>query len=75
MTSGGKVYVPDGAKGCNSPFAANLLEALRSDGGRDGLLTFSDLKGFVDVTDPQPRYGTFGDNQPGSSEFVFEKIN
>ena len=75
LTSGGKVYVPDGAKGRNSPFAANLLEALRSDGGRDGLLTFSDLKGYVDVTDPQPRYGTFGDNQPGSSEFVFEKIN
>jgi len=75
MTSGGKVYVPDGAKGRNSPFAANLLEALRSNGGRDGLLTFSDLKGYVDVTDPQPRYGTFGDNQPGSSEFVFEKIN
>jgi len=73
MTSGGKEYVKDGRPGMNSPFAARFLEALRSDGGRDGILTYSEFKDYVDLATPQPRYGTFGTHQPGMSEFVFER--
>ncbi|MCH7514921.1 MAG: caspase family protein [Bacteroidetes bacterium] len=74
ITSGGKEYVPDGRPGMNSPFAARFLEALRSDGGRDGIVTISDIITYVELVNPQPRYGAFGTNQ-SPSEFVFEKKN
>ena len=74
ITSGGKEYVPDGRPGMNSPFAARFLEALRSDGGRDGIVTISDIINYIDLVKPQPRYGSFGSNQM-PSEFVFEKKN
>jgi hypothetical protein len=70
LTSGGKEYVPDGIPGNNSPFARKLLEALRSYGGRDRVLTFTELWGFVERLEPQPRMGEFGDNKPGS-DFIF----
>jgi len=72
LTSGGKEYVPDGTPGMNSPFASKFLAALRSDGGPDGLLTISDVKGYVELISPEPRLGSFGSNQPGS-DFVFER--
>ena len=70
LTSGGKEYVPDGRPGMNSPFARKLLEALRSRGGKDALLTLGEINTYVEALKPQPRAGEFGDNAPGS-DFIF----
>jgi hypothetical protein len=70
MTSGGKEYVSDGIPGNHSPFARKVLEALRSYGGSDRVLTLPELYVYVEKLDPQPRMGEFGDNRPGS-DFVF----
>ena len=70
LTSGGKEYVPDGRPGMNSPFARKLLEAFRSRGGKDLILTLGELNTYVEALKPQPRAGEFGDNAPGS-DFVF----
>lgn len=70
LTSGGKTYVSDGIPGKHSPFAKNFIEALRSRGGRDGVLTLPELYTFVERLKIQPRFGEFGDNVPGS-DFIF----
>jgi len=70
LTSGGKTYVSDGIPGQHSPFARNFVEALRSRGGRDGVLTLPELFTFVERLKIQPRFGEFGDNAPGS-DFIF----
>ncbi len=69
VTSGDE-YVPDGTPGNHSPFARKILEALRSYGGEDRILTFSELTHSLERVKPIPRYGEFGDSQPGS-EFLF----
>jgi hypothetical protein len=70
LTSGGKAYVSDGIPGKHSPFAKNFLEALRSRGGRDGIITLPEIYSYVERLKIQPRFGEFGDNAPGS-DFVF----
>jgi hypothetical protein len=70
ITSGGKEYVPDGRPGMHSPFMRRFLEALRSFGGSDKILTLTDVTQSLERAVPQPRFGEFGDNQPGS-DFVF----
>jgi WD40 repeat protein len=70
LTSGGKEYVPDGRPGEHSPFARKFLEALRSYGGKDGILTVNEIVSYVEKVVPQPRTGEFGNNEPGS-DFVF----
>ncbi len=70
LTSGGKEYVPDGRAGQHSPFARKFIEALRSYGGSDGVLTQSKLNNYLDRINPEPRYGEFGNNEPGS-DFIF----
>jgi len=70
LTSGGKQYVSDGIPGKHSPFARAFIEALRSKGGRDGILTLSEITPFVEKLKITPRAGEFGDNAPGS-DFVF----
>jgi hypothetical protein len=70
LTSGGKQYVSDGIPGKHSPFAKNFLEALRSRGGRDGILTLNEIIPYVEKLKIVPRFGEFGDNTPGS-DFVF----
>jgi|GEM_PF-3903544 len=70
LTSGGKEYEPDGRPGEHSPFARKCLEALRSNGGQDGILTFGELYSYVEKATPGPRTGEFGNNEPGS-DFLF----
>lgn len=70
VTSGGKTYVSDGIPGKHSPFTKRVLEALRSYGGQDKILTYNELLGFVEKAKPTPHYGSFGDNEPGS-DFMF----
>jgi WD40 repeat protein len=70
ITSGGKHYVSDGIKGNHSPFARNFIEALRSRGGADGILTFNEVIPFIEKVEPGPTFGEFGSNEPGS-DFMF----
>ena len=70
LTSGGKQYVPDGRPGAHSPFARKFLEALRNYGGSDRILTLGEIITYVETINPEPKYGEFGDNEPGS-DFVF----
>ena len=70
VTSGGVEYVPDGRPGFHSPFVRKILEALRMHGGGDKILTFSEVIHFLERVQPEPRWGEFGDNEPGS-DFMF----
>jgi uncharacterized caspase-like protein len=70
LTSGGKEYVPDGRPGQHSPFTRRFLEALRSYGGKDGVLTLGEVMLYVETVRPEPRAGEFGTNEPGS-DFLF----
>lgn len=70
LTSGGKTYVSDGIAGKHSPFAARVIDALKTYGGNDGILTLTELWPYVEKLTPEPRLGKFGDDAPGS-EFVF----
>lgn len=70
LTSGGNEYVPDGRPGHHSPFMRKFLEALRNYGGGDGIVTVNEILSYVEKVEPQPRYGEFGDNEPGS-DFLF----
>jgi hypothetical protein len=70
ITSGEKQYVSDGVPGKHSPFARALLEALRSSGGDDGILTLREITPYVSKLKIKPRAGEFGDNVPGS-DFIF----
>ena len=70
LTSGGKQYVSDGIPGKHSPFAKSFLDALRSRGGRDGILSLPEINTYVEKLKIQPRFGEFGDNSPGS-DFIF----
>ena len=51
-------------------FANKLIEALRSKGGDDGVLTFGELFSYIERVTPAPTSGGFGRNQPGS-DFLF----
>ena len=70
VTSGGKEYVPDGRAGHHSPFARKFLESLRTYGGSDEILTTKDIFSNLELLTPEPRFGDFGDNEPGS-DFIF----
>ena len=70
LTSGGKEYVPDGDPNRHSPFAAHLLEVLRTYGGKQGYLTLASVFAGVEQTKPAPYWGYWGHNDPGS-EFLF----
>ncbi|MCF8233298.1 MAG: caspase family protein [Bacteroidales bacterium] len=71
ITSGSKEYVSDGDPGKHSPFAYNLLDVLRSQSMTNGYVTFNMLVQAVERLQTTPRYGDFGDNEPGS-EFIFD---
>ena len=73
LTSGGKDYVPDGRPGHHSPFARRFIEALRNYGGKDGILTINEILQFVEKVEPQPCFGEFGDNEPGSDFLLISR--
>ncbi len=70
LTSGGKTYVSDGVAGKHSPFALKMLQALKESGGSDRILTLEEIKSYVEKLIPEPRSGSFGDDNP-ASDFVF----
>ena len=73
LTSGGKDYVPDGVPGHHSPFTSHLLEELRTYGRDSGYLTFANILTAVERTNPEPRWGEFGADEPGSEFFFASK--
>ena len=70
LTSGGKEYLSGGPPNQYSPFARQVLEALRSNSGHDGILTLDDICRYAEKVTPQPRVGEFGTNALGSN-FLF----
>jgi hypothetical protein len=75
ITSGGKEYVSDGVPGKHSPFAARIIEALKTRGGDDQILTIAEILPYLEkIKNHEPRAGEFGDNEKGS-DFVFVAIN
>ncbi len=71
ITSGGKEYVSDGVVGKHSPFATRMLEALKTRGSDDGILTLNEIIPFLEkIKQHEPRTGSFGDDEKGS-DFVF----
>ncbi len=70
ITSGGKTYVSDGVVGKHSPFAVKILQALKERGGEDRILTLSEIKSYVEKLTPEPRFGSFGEDNI-ASDFVF----
>lgn len=73
LTSGGKDYVPDGRPGHHSPFARRFIESLRNYGGKDGILTINEILQFIEKVEPQPCFGEFGDNEPGSDFLIISR--
>ena len=68
LTSGANEQVPD-----DSLFARAFLDALRSRGGRDNILTIKEVLTYFEVlSNPEPCFGEFGRNAPGS-DFLFIK--
>lgn len=70
LTSGSKEYVSDGVAGQHSPFARNMIEALKSNGGEDRILILNEIKGYMERLKSTPRFGAFGSDENGS-DFVF----
>lgn len=70
LTSGGKEYVPDGRPGGHSPFMYKILEAMRSGGGRDGMLTLEEIQSYLTGLKVEPVLGELDQNEPGSN-FLF----
>jgi len=69
ITSGGKKEVPDGYSGQHSPFALRLLEALRTEGGKNGFLTATEIFAFVQTLPSAPQFDNFGHHEIGG-EFM-----
>jgi len=65
FTSATEVESPDDSK-----FAKKFLEGLRSRGGRDGILTSTELFTYLEQASPKPHAWDFGDYDPGAS-FLF----
>ncbi len=75
LTSGGKEYVSDGISGKHSPFALKIIQTLKENGGgKDRVLTISEIKTYVEKLPNEPRFGSFGDDSP-ASDFVFVAKN
>ena len=69
LTSGGKEQVPD-----DSEFVRAFLEALRSKGGLDDILTLDEISSYMEkLVNPKPRASGFGSDEPGS-DFLFFAI-
>ncbi|GAB4132124.1 MAG: hypothetical protein OHK0045_11840 [Raineya sp.] len=73
ITSGGKEYVSDGTPGMHSPFVRKFLEALRSYGGKDKVMTIAEILTYLETITPQPHHGEFGSNEPGSDFLMISK--
>ena len=65
MTSAAEVETPD-----QSDFAKKFQEGLLTKGGKDNILTFTELFSSIELANPKPHNGDFGGDEAGSS-FLF----
>jgi len=71
LTSGSKEYVSDGIPGKHSPFAEKFILALKEIGGGTGrILSLLELQTYFLKLPTEPRFGSFGSDDP-ASDFVF----
>lgn len=71
LTSGSKEYVSDGIAGKHSPFAEKFILALKEIGGGTGrILSLLELQTYFLKLASEPRFGSFGSDDP-ASDFVF----
>lgn len=71
LTSGSKEYVSDGVAGKHSPFAEKFILALKEIGGGSGrILSLLELRPYFLKLASEPRFGSFGNDDP-ASDFVF----
>ncbi len=71
LTSGSKEYVSDGIVGKHSPFAEKFILGLKEIGGGTGrILSLLELRTYFLKLSTEPRFGSFGDDDP-ASDFVF----
>ncbi len=71
LTSGSKEYVSDGIAGKHSPFAEKFILALKEIGGGTGrILSLLELQTYFLKLPTEPRFGSFGSDDP-ASDFVF----
>jgi hypothetical protein len=71
LTSGSKEYVSDGLPGKHSPFAEKFVLALKEIGGGKGrILSLLELQTYFLRLNSEPRFGSFGKDDP-ASDFVF----
>jgi len=71
LTSGSKEYVSDGIPGKHSPFAEKFILALKEIGGGTGrILSLLELQTYFLKLPTEPRFGSFGNDDP-ASDFVF----
>lgn len=71
LTSGSKEYVSDGVLGKHSPFAEKFILALKEIGGGTGrILSLLELRTYFLKLPSEPRFGSFGNDDP-ASDFVF----
>ncbi len=71
LTSGSKEYVSDGVAGKHSPFAEKFILALREVGGGSGrIFSLVELPTYFLKLQTEPRFGSFGTDDP-ASDFVF----
>lgn len=66
ITSGGLQYMPNDNNGDHSPFMYELLRALRSYGGQDGVLTLSEIHDYLSNLKTEPDAGALANNEIGS---------
>jgi len=71
LTSGSKEYVADGTPGKHSPFAEKFILSLKEVGGGTGrILSLLELRTYFLKLGSEPRFGSFGKDDP-ASDFVF----
>lgn len=71
LTSGSKEYVSDGIAGKHSPFAEKFILSLKEVGrGTGRILSLIELQAYFLKLPTEPRFGSFGDDDP-ASDFVF----
>jgi hypothetical protein len=73
LASTRKTQVSDGVPGEHSPFARKFLEALRTKGGADKILTMSEIMSVMDKLPSNPLKGEFKGNEPGSDFLLIVK--
>lgn len=71
-SAGGQEYMADGRPGQHGPFSSAFIEALNSEGGKDEILTKSELLSYMQTLAVAPQIGFFGSSEPGS-DFLFVK--